>query len=246
MDNLSLIAIALLPPVLIGVFLYFRDKYVKEPLKLILMSFFLGWLIVLPILGLHYFLMNAGVYGSIESVIGTDTFANSFFQAFIMAALIEEAFKYLAFRKGIWRSRYFDEYYDGILYAALISLGFAAFENIFYVFQHGFYTGISRAFTAIPAHTFFGITMGFYFSRAKFNHTNTSRNLWLALLIPVLLHGLYDLILFEIVRIEDSSHPFYYPSAIAFWVLMVWMFVRSRRRIRKMLRRDEGNTKSKV
>jgi RsiW-degrading membrane proteinase PrsW (M82 family) len=171
------------------------------------------------------------------------TMSGSFFDAFIMAALLEEGFKFLVFRQLIWKSKYFDEYYDGILYAAMISLGFASLENIMYVFDYGFNTGITRAVTAIPAHTFFGISMGFYFSRAKFNFTNTRFNLFMALFIPVVLHGIYDFILFELSRMESPEDP-YFPYIVAsFWIVMVVMLVVSRRRIRAMLRKDVGREK---
>jgi protease PrsW len=37
-----------------------------------------------------------------------------------------------------------------------------------YVLQSGFNTGLMRAFTAVPAHAIFGITMGYYFGMARF------------------------------------------------------------------------------
>lgn len=235
---MNLLFIALFPPLLIAGYLYFRDKYVREPAKWLLISYALGWLIVLPILGFHYVLEWSGGNYFLKGIFPPGTMRGSFLDAFVMAALLEEGVKFIVFRRWIWRNRFFDEYYDGILYAALISLGFASLENIMYVFEYGFNTGITRAFTAIPAHTFFGITMGFYLSRAKFNHTHTARNLFLALFVPIMLHGLYDLVLFEIARYEDYQEKFIIPVAAVFWVLMVFMLVWSRRRIRLMLKRD--------
>jgi RsiW-degrading membrane proteinase PrsW (M82 family) len=241
MENLLLISIALAPPLLIGLYLYFRDRYVKEPLKWLLISYGIGWLIVAPILLLHSAMGWAGISEWLNGVFVPGSIWGSILDAFILASFIEEGFKYLAFKKWIWNNRFFDEYYDGILYAALISLGFASLENILYVFDYGFETGVSRALTAIPAHTFFGITMGFFFSRAKFNFTNTRRNLWLALLVPVLLHGLYDFILFEIARFDDADEPYFIVVALSFWILMIFMLVYSRKRIRKMLKRDKAS-----
>lgn len=238
MNYIYLFLVAVIPPLLIGLFLYFKDKNQKEPIRLILRSFFLGWLIVLPILGLHFLMDWRGIYDWVGRTIGTQTIGYSFFEAFIMAALIEEGLKYLAFKKGIWHSRFFDEYFDGVLYGALISLGFATLENIFYVFDYGSGTGYVRALTAIPAHAFFGIIMGYYFAVAKFSFTNTRRNLWLAFLIPFLLHGFYDIIIFEISRITEENDPWFYPFVISFWILMIGMLVLSRWRIRTLLKKD--------
>jgi len=155
-----------------------------------------------------------------------------------MASILEEGFKYFAFKKGIWKSRYFDEFYDGIFYAALISLGFATLENIFYVFDYGIETGLTRAVTAIPAHAFFGITMGFYFGLAKFKLRNRRKNLILAFVVPVILHGLYDLIVFEIARLSAEDSILFDLLAVSFWVLMIGMLLWSLRRIKRLLKRD--------
>ena len=65
---------------------------------------------------------------------------------------------------------------------------------------YGFRTGILRAITAVPAHAIFGITMGFYFGMAKFYEKKQFQFKLKALLYPIILHGIYDFILFT--RIE--------------------------------------------
>jgi len=89
----------------------------------------------------------------------------------------------------------FDEKYDGIVYAVFVSLGFALVENIMYVFQYGHEVAYSRAITAVPVHAILGITMGYYFSLAKFFKKRRTVNFLTALLMPILLHGIYDFIL---------------------------------------------------
>ena len=82
------------------------------------------------------------------------------------------------------------------MYAVFVSLGFAAVENVLYVTGSGFSTGISRAITAVPAHAIFGVTMGFYFGMARFFERERMQFKAKALLYPILLHGIYDFILF--------------------------------------------------
>ena len=53
-----------------------------------------------------------------------------------------------------------------------------------------------RAITAVPTHAIFGITMGFYFGLAKFYEKQRQNLKMKALLYPILLHGIYDFILF--------------------------------------------------
>ena len=97
------------------------------------------------------------------------------------------------------QNQYFDEKMDGIVYAVCVSLGFAAVENVMYLFsdvESFISVGISRAVFAVPGHFCFGILMGYYYSLAKFYPKSHGKNLFLILLAPIIAHGLYDSILF--------------------------------------------------
>jgi RsiW-degrading membrane proteinase PrsW (M82 family) len=128
--------------------------------------------------------------------------AQNLFHSFITAATIEEGVKFLAFLVVIYRSPQFDEIFDGILYAVMISLGFATFENVLYLmnsYSTGgallmFQTGALRALLTIPVHAFCGVFMGYYFGRAKFALAEKSRGrLFLkGLGGAILAHGLFD------------------------------------------------------
>jgi RsiW-degrading membrane proteinase PrsW (M82 family) len=74
----------------------------------------------------------------------------------------------------LYNNKNFNEPFDGIVYAVIVSMGFATIENIIYVFQYGFATGILRLFTAVPAHAAFGILMGYFLGKAKFTHGKSS------------------------------------------------------------------------
>jgi len=179
--------IALAPIFIILIYIYIRDKYEKEPISLLLKSLALGAFIVIPVLFVEYALMAVNPF--------TKNIGHAFYEAFLVAASTEEIFKYLVLYFLIKKSKEFDEPFDGIVYAVFISLGFAAVENLMYVFDSGLNTGLVRAFTAVPAHAFFGVSMGYYFAKAKFKAKHKKLNLQKALLIPILLHGLYDFIL---------------------------------------------------
>ena len=116
-----------------------------------------------------------------------------------MIGLCEEGAKYLLLKKLTWRSPSFDCRYDGIVYAVFLSLGFALWENIAYVVQYGLATALLRAVTAIPGHASFGVFMGAWYSQAKYmeyvgNEPKSSFYRKLALLVPLVLHGIYDFI----------------------------------------------------
>ena len=65
-------------------------------------------------------------------------------------------------------------------------------------------TVISRALTAVPAHASFGALMGYYYSK---NHFANKKNgiFGLQLMVPILLHGLYDSFIFVIEGISETS-----------------------------------------
>ena len=185
---MNLVILSLAPVFIIAAYIYFRDKYEKEPVRLLVFALLAGALAVLPILVLESFLSR------FTNLL--PHYPAAAYQAFVVAAFSEELFKYLALYVLIWKSPEFNEKFDGIVYAVCVSLGFAAVENILYVTGGRIETGIIRAVTAVPAHAIFGITMGFYFGLARFYERERAMLKRKALLYPILLHGIYDFILF--------------------------------------------------
>ena len=118
----------------------------------------------------------------------------------IGVALVEETCKWIMVYLVAFKSEEFDESYDGIVYSVFVSLGFAALENIMYVLfssQNFLKTASLRALTAIPMHACFAIIMGIYLSKAKTEKKNNNNkgyilNIILSILVPTLIHGLYD------------------------------------------------------
>ncbi len=178
---------SLAPVFMILFYIYFRDKYEKEPIGLLVRAVLLGMVVVLPIVGVERFLVwimpELGRIGSAA------------YQAFLVAGATEEVFKYMALYLLIWKSPSFNEQFDGIVYAVFVSLGFAAVENVMYVMEAGYHTAVIRAVTAVPAHALFGVTMGYYFGIARRYGELRRAYLRYALLVPLLLHGIYDFIL---------------------------------------------------
>ncbi len=178
---------SLAPVFIILFYIYFRDKYDKEPLGLLAKSVGAGMLAVIPILLVeHLLVLIMPNFGKV---------ASAAYNAFIVAGSTEELVKYLALYLLVWKSPSFNEKFDGIVYAVFVSLGFAAVENILYVTDNGFQTALVRALTAVPAHAIFGVTMGYYFGIAHMYAEIRTENLRKAILIPIALHGIYDFIL---------------------------------------------------
>ncbi len=214
---MQLIAISVLPVIIILFYIYRRDKYEKEPLGLLLKAFVGGIFSAVAVILLLSPL--DGVFPAIESVIN-----NALVNAFAWAAIPEELFKFLFLYWIIWNNRNFNENFDGIVYAVFVSLGFACLENIFYVTQHGMGVGIMRAVLSVPAHALFGVIMGYYFSIARFSHTNTALNLLKSLLYAIMAHGIYDFIIFWYVGTAEAEPLFSLILVITFIVFIVFLW----------------------
>ncbi len=184
---LLLLGIAILPVVVLMIYIYRQDKYQKEPVGSLVKAF-IGGMIAIP--------LDILIVTGIDSLLG-DTFLGNtvFFSAFLEAGIPEEFSKFLIFMIFIWRDKNFDEYFDGIIYASFIGLGFACVENIQYVFIYGFQTGVVRALLSVPGHFLFGVVMGYFLSLAKFHPEKRGIYLWSGLLLAMLAHGLFDWLL---------------------------------------------------
>lgn len=179
-----ILILAILPPLLIAYYIYQKDKYDKEPKSLIIKSFLFGCLGIIPAIFLELF--------------AEGMFTNLILYVFIGIALVEEGVKYFFLKKYLFNKPEFNEPMDGIVYAVMISLGFATVENIFYVFNHPgqeMQVAIMRMFTAIPLHAACGVILGYFVGLAKFSD-NKNILLYKGLFLATLVHGLYNYFIF--------------------------------------------------
>ena len=209
-----LLFLSVLPAALLIIFIYRQDKYQKEPFKSLCKAFFGGMLAVV------FTIVTVRI---IDYTIGLIPYLNQtvFYDSFITAGIPEELCKFLIFMIFIWNDKNFDEYFDGIVYASFISLGFATVENIMYVMPGGIGTGIVRALISVPAHFLFGVILGYFLSLAKFNSDKKGRYIIIGLLIAMAAHGLFDWLLMFSDRIGGALSSFIYTFFIAGDV-MLW------------------------
>ena len=186
--NTIIFILAILPVIVLASYIYKKDKYEKEPLSMLILAFFLGMLAI-P--------MDLVVVGIINAMIPGGTV---FYQAFFEAGIPEEFCKWALFMLVIWRNKNFDEFFDGIVYACFIGLGFACIENMMYVFDSESYstalhTGVVRALLSVPGHFLFAVIMGYFLGMAKFRPQQRGKYLILSYVCPVIAHGIFDYLL---------------------------------------------------
>ena len=184
---------ALIPAIVLLGYIYWRDRKSPEPLKQLLKATAWGVLAIPLTLAIVYPLQWIGVIPEEYT-----TIFGAIYDAFMSAAIPEELSKLLLLWLFLRKNPYFDERMDGIVYAVCVSLGFAGLENILYVVLNEDWASIaiSRAIFAVPGHFCYGVMMGYFYSLAKFEPLHRTRYSALALLVPVVAHGVYDSLLF--------------------------------------------------
>ena len=231
--QLPLILLAALAPIaILAYYIYRRDKFQKEPVKELLKAFGMGILSVPVSLLISTPLEFAGFY-SME----TQTLLDAVKLSFLGAAIPEEIAKFLMLWLFVRKSRCFDENVDGIVYASVVSLGFAAVENILYLvtnYEAWISVGITRALFSVPGHFFFGVLMGYYYSLFRFYPAAGRKVKWLVLGAPILAHGLFETVLFSVEVLPGLSAAL----MIAFILLCNSLRKRASRSIAEHLERD--------
>ena len=131
-----------------------QDIYRPEPRRLIALTFALGCLSTIPAAILE------GIFLA-DFELEEGTLLGTTAAMLLVVGPIEEACKFAAVRLKPYRSLYFDEPIDGLVYAAAASLGFASLENLVYVALFGPTVMILRAPLSTLAHLVFGSIWGY-------------------------------------------------------------------------------------
>lgn len=208
--DVRLFIIAITPAIIVLGGIYLSDRHDREPMKLLILTFCLGALAVIPSIVVEEILIMFNVFPGV---------GGAFYNAFIVAGLTEEYFKRLVILKVPYKTSYFNEKLDGIVYCVFSALGFATVENIIYVvftYTNNPFVGLYRGIFSVPAHAIFGVTMGYYLSLSRFDKdiSRKKSNMRRSLIIPVILHGIFDFIL--MANIPELTFLFV-PYVIFLW-----------------------------
>lgn len=189
MDLFFLVMLAVTPGIAIAIYVYIRDKHEPEPIRLLIISFFLGALSFGLDIGFAFPL--AALFNFDEHDLATQAL-----HSFALVAFLEELSKFIFVRGVLYRNKNFNEPLDGIVYAVMVGMGFATAENLLYVYRGGSEVAIVRMFSAIPAHAMFAVLMGYFLGIAKFTHSHQLLYSFAGLLVATIFHGVYDYFLF--------------------------------------------------
>lgn len=229
---LLIVITALLPAVILGWWIYKKDSARPEPLRLLIMAFFYGIgsaflsLLISTMMGFMGFLVYD--LGSFAGAVSTALFA---------ASLPEEVAKLTMLWLFLRKNPYYDEYLDGIVYAACVGLGFAGAENILYLLgnEEWLMVGIVRGLTAVPAHFAIACAMGYYYSKRHYGDRSGLTRVCI-LAVPIVIHWIYDALAFS-----EAVYPaLSVVINVLFVLVIVYMYKSTMRRIAEMLKRDQA------
>ena len=207
--RLLLIPVLGLAPGLFWLWLIYKgNKYRPDPKWLVIRTFIFGMLAIIPVSVIEVALILPYVFTHIEqfkdftiSGMSNLSLGEMAYVSFIVAGFTEEIFKFLVVRTTIYKSPYFDEPIDGLVYSSAAALGFASFENVGYLIQFGWETALVRAPITTLAHVVFSAIWGYPLALRKLNRKNSSVWLWLGLLGAMAGHGMFDFLTFQ----QDGS-----------------------------------------
>lgn len=220
-----LFLLAVIPCILIAYIIYKADKVEKEPIGEIVKAFIMGFAAIFITLFISSFL-------GIDKIMLDDNIFNTYLYSFFGIALIEELSKFICSYIFVNKNPNFDYMFDGIVYFSCVALGFALVENLLYTANGDLASVLLRAVTAIPAHTFFGISSGYYYvlyRRSKDRGQTNISLLILSILVPILLHGFYDFC----ILVENDLFLY------LFLLFMTFLYCFSISKVKKLQDNDE-------
>lgn len=231
MTEILVLFAALAPVVWLLWTIYRKDSAQPEPTLWLVKAFFYGVVSVFLSLILSMpIMMVSGI--DAENLTGS-SFLEAVANAFLLAAIPEEVAKFLMLWLLLRKNPYFDEHFDGIVYAVCVGLGFAALENVGYLFKGAesgawISIGIVRALFSVPAHYFFAILMGYYYSVCHFGIDRSMKARAMILVAPILAHGIFDAALF--------SMPINKPLSVLVMIFFIFFFTKLRKRAKERIR----------
>ena len=177
------------------------------------------------------FLGNNLVGLGVMAVTGSEA-ATTFTTTNLFAPVVEEILKGLAvFPVFIKFTQEFDSILDGIIYAGVTALGFAATENALYIYRDGFLSGGWQGFRSIAfvrivlvgwQHPFYTAFTGIGLAIARLNRSKLVKiiALIIGLSLAILGHGIHN----YLVTISQNAAGILITTAIN-WLGWLFMFV---------------------
>lgn len=212
------------PAVFWSGYFYYKDRFQPEPIRNLGITYILGLVTAYGCVKFYGLLPLIGIPEDPSALMESHGL-QFFFYSLGVIGLIEEFFKFLPFILIILRLKAFDEKIDGIVYASTIALGFASFENIYYLAHLDGFELIGRAFASPLTHTIFSSIWGYTVGKARIQGKSLLKASLIGLSIAALVHGIFDFF--------TISPPLRLTASLIVLVIWIW-------RIRVMEKSSRG------
>jgi protease PrsW len=196
MSIVKVLAAVLLPAAFWIGYFHYKDRLRPEPLRNLFFSYLLGFAAGFLCFEFYELLARAGLTPDFQALLARTTPLQFLSYSVVFIGIIEEIFKFLPFVLAVRRYKAFDEPIDGIVYAAALAVGFAGFENLYYL---PLLRGIAfwgRAVASPLTHTAFSSIWGYAIARAIFLKKSVVYAAIIGIALAGLSHGLFNTLTF--------------------------------------------------
>jgi RsiW-degrading membrane proteinase PrsW (M82 family) len=212
--NILIVFLVALAPCVFWLWLIYRwDKYMPEPKRLIIRIFLIGMGAAIPVALIEAFLYPGSLAGSLS-------IPTAAYVAFVVAGVTEEVGKFLVVRLGVYKSKYFEEPSDGLIYASAAALGFAFLENVVYIISFGWEVILVRGMFSNLAHVLFSVLWGYPLALTKLKMLKNKQATWFGLAGAIVAHGVFDFLLFTQTDYTWLVAVFFLGMAVVFVLMM--------------------------
>lgn len=209
-----LAGIVFLLSVVWALFFYLQDRREPEPLLHITISFIAGMaaasLAAIPLLNI-IFQVQQWIYSSLFLFISGSFFVTAFMVNFLF---------YIVIRYGFYPLKEFDEPVDGMVYGAIIGVGFALVKSLYYLYSQPEFILFTIAYIAttnILIYSGIGSIIGYAIGNAKFKRKNIESASFIGVIVGMVVLGTYHL-LSEFIFLSGFSQAFW----LSFFLTMVY------------------------
>lgn len=220
------VAAAIIGPAVFWVgYLYYKDAFRREPIANLLEAFGLGFLSGFLCWGFYEILTDLGLPINFQAALLGRSRLEFLLYCIGTIGVVEEVFKLLPFLLILRRIKAFDEKIDGIIYASVLAVGFASFENLGYLTEMSGFALVGRAFASPLTHAVFASIWGYLIGSATVLRRPVFPAAVRGIFLSAVVHGLFDFLTVSPTRRLLSAL-----LILIVWVWQLRLLERERRR----------------
>ena len=204
----------------IGMYLYLRkinnsDSFKKDCFNLLWNGLLLGF----PVFG---FSLLCNIIFNVSHISDKLPVLKMLFSAFILKAFSEELMKYILSRKKINKNKETISFLELMAFTCISAIGFEIMEAFVYFFSTNIPQILVRGITNM--HAAFGLLMGYIIAKGYKNGKKNPETL--GILIPTVIHGVYDLCLEESLMDKGGGISLAIAAASLIFNIYIFFFIR--------------------